>query len=145
MKCECTSNRPITQMLMVRFTLVPWFLEIHWEALGRKVTPLNIGIENTAGVWRRSYRPTYHFLCARALQIEDYKQQIVLVKSWNAYSLTTDSHPPSKNNISLPLEPGSFLKTVSKLTHSLCCLHPVVGGSAWSQPYIPRNWIVSFP
>lgn len=39
---------------------------------------------------------------------------------------------------------SSFPKIISKLTLSLYLHHPVVDGSAWSQPHIPRNWIVNF-
>lgn len=144
MKCECRSNRPIRQMLMVWFTLVPWFLEIHWEAPGTKVTPFNFQYRHRKILLGYREGVIDPLSLCQSIVKEGCKQQIVLVKSWDAHSLATDSHPSSKSNLPLSLELGSFLKTVSRLTHSLCFLHPIASGSAWSQPCIPRNWIVRF-
>lgn len=83
------------------------------------------------------------FLCARALRriAEDCKQQLVRSEKLGCTSTALwfpPSHHKQQNTFSTVLS----LEVISRLTHYL--LHPLLGGSVWSQLHIPRNRIVFF-
>lgn len=150
MKHECSSNWPIHRCW---WSDSHWqqeelqLIEIHWQACRYKSNSFQhrhskISLGYRGGVTNPLTTLVVSGHC-KALQRHDFKEEKVLVKSWDAHSLPTDSHHPSRSTKPLFLQ-SSFPKIISRLTQSLYLLHPVGGRSAWSQPCIPRNWRVNF-